>query len=82
MRNIYFIKSVAKNCHSFIPRHRKLHPVPGGHVQRKHPRVNLRRLLALVPQQALQRGTGVLHVHGVAVPEGVQGDRYGEAAPL
>lgn len=55
--------------------------MPSGHVQRKHPRVNLRRLRALVPEQALQRlqrRAGIKHVHGVAVPEAVQRDRYRE----
>lgn len=59
--------------------------MPPRDIKRKHSGINLRRLGAPVPEQALQRlerRAGVQHVHGVAVPEGVQGDRYRETDPL
>lgn len=66
----YPVSSFSQHRHSLIARHLKLHPVPRRHVQRKYSCINLRRLRALVAEQALkrlERRASVEHVHGVAV---------------
>ena len=49
------LSSFPQHRHSLIARHLKLNPVPRRDVKRKDSGVNLSRLRALVPEQALQR---------------------------
>lgn len=62
--------SVFQHCDSIGLRHRKLHPVPCSHIQRKHLRVHICRTNRLVPHQALQhlqRNTSIQHMHRVGM---------------
>ena len=70
-----------QHCDSIGLRHRKLHPVPCSHIQRKHLRVHLCRTNRLVPHQALQhlqRNTSIQHMHRVGMAESMWGNRNRE----
>ena len=70
--------ALSEHDHSIGSHHLELHPMSRGYVQRKYPRLYLGRLGALVSQQALQRlerRARVKHLHGIAVPEGMQCNR-------
>ena len=73
--------SVFQHCDSIGLRHRKLHPVPCSHIQRKHLRVHICRTNRLVPHQALQhlqRNTSIQHMHRVGMAESMWGNRNRE----
>lgn len=73
-----------QHCDSIGLRHRKLHPVPCSHIQRKHLRVHLCRTNRLVPHQALQhlqRNTSIQHMHRVGMAESMWGNRTENVTP-